>query len=36
MKRLGNLYEQIYGIDNLILADKRARKGKSRYKNGNI
>ena len=28
MKRIGNLYERIYSIDNLILADKRARKGK--------
>lgn len=30
MKRIGNLYEQIYDIDNLILADKLASKGKSK------
>ncbi len=29
MKRLNNLYEKIYSIDNLELADKKARKGKS-------
>lgn len=29
MKRFGNLYEQIISIENLKLADKRARKGKS-------
>jgi site-specific DNA-cytosine methylase len=28
MKRKGNLYEQIYSIDNLMLADSIARKGK--------
>jgi len=28
MKRYGNLYEKIYHIKNLILADKKARKGK--------
>lgn len=28
MKRIGNLYEKIYSIDNLLLADKKARKGK--------
>ena len=28
MKRIGNLYEQIYEMDNLILADKLASKGK--------
>lgn len=28
MKRLGYLYDKIYDIDNLILADKKARKGK--------
>ena len=28
MKRIGNLYSQIYSMENLILADKRARKGK--------
>jgi RNA-directed DNA polymerase len=28
MKRLKNLYEQIYSIDNLYLADQKARKGK--------
>lgn len=30
MKRLGNLYEKIHDIDNLILADKKAKKGKLR------
>ncbi len=30
MKREGNLYEQIYSIDNLKLAEKRARRGKSK------
>ncbi len=29
MKRKGNLYEQTFSIQNLMLADKRARKGKS-------
>lgn len=29
MKRIGNLYPLIYSMDNLILADKMARKGKS-------
>lgn len=29
MKRLGNLYEQIYDMDNLVLADNLASKGKS-------
>lgn len=29
MKRLNNLYPQIYSIENLILADKNARKGKA-------
>ncbi len=28
MKRIGNLYEKIYNIDNIILADTIARKGK--------
>jgi len=28
MKRINNLYSKIYEIDNLILADKKARKGK--------
>lgn len=28
MKRVGNLYEKIYSLDNLRLADERARKGK--------
>lgn len=32
MKRIGNLYEKIYDIDNLRLAHKNARKGKSWYK----
>ena len=30
MKRIGNLYEKIYSLDNLILADKNASKGKSK------
>lgn len=30
MKRIGNLYEQIYSIDNLQLADQIARKGKAK------
>lgn len=29
MKRLNNLYQQIYSMDNLQLADRKARKGKS-------
>lgn len=32
MKRYGNLYEQIYDKDNLRLAHKNARKGKTHYK----
>lgn len=28
MKRLGNLYDKIISLENLRLADKRARKGK--------
>lgn len=28
MKRFGNLYEQVYSIENLQLADQKARKGK--------
>lgn len=32
MKRLGNLYEKIYELENLNLAEKNARKGKSRQK----
>lgn len=32
MKRLNNLYEKIYNLDNLILADKKARIGKSKQK----
>ncbi len=32
MKRIGNLYEQIYSWDNLVLADQKARIGKSKYK----
>lgn len=32
MKRIGNLYEKIYSIDNLLLADKKARRGKSNRK----
>lgn len=31
MKRIGRLYKEIYNIDNLILADKKARLGKSNY-----
>lgn len=30
MKRLNNLYEKIYSLDNLHLADKKAKKGKSK------
>ncbi|MEI6823794.1 MAG: reverse transcriptase/maturase family protein [Bacteroidota bacterium] len=30
MKRIGNLYQKIYSIDNLLLADSIARKGKSK------
>lgn len=32
MKRIGNLYNQIYDIDNLLLADRLAAKGKSKQK----
>jgi RNA-directed DNA polymerase len=32
MKRVGNLYEKIYSLENLKLADKNARKGKSKQK----
>lgn len=32
MKRIGNLYEQIYDINNLRLAHRNARKGKGFYK----
>lgn len=28
MKRIGNLFKRIYSVDNLLLADKMARKGK--------
>lgn len=31
MKRFGNLYSQIYDMDNLKLAHKNARKGKGWY-----
>lgn len=31
MKRVGNLYEQIYSIENLRLAHKQARRGKAFY-----
>lgn len=31
MKRINNLYEQIYSIENLELADKYARRGKHNY-----
>jgi len=30
MKRIGNLYERIYDMDNLVLADKLASKGKAK------
>ena len=30
MKRIGNLYDKICSLDNLILAEKKARKGKSK------
>lgn len=30
MKRIGNIYEKIFSIDNLLLADKIARRGKSK------
>lgn len=30
MKRIGNLYEKICSIENLQLADEKARKGKLR------
>ncbi len=33
MKRIGNLYQQIYSLENLYLADQKARKGK-RYRYG--
>lgn len=32
MKRKGNLYEKVYSLENLILAEKNARKGKSKQK----
>ena len=32
MKRIGNLYEKIYDIENLRKAHRNARKGKSYYK----
>ena len=32
MKRIGNLYEKICSIDNLILAEKKARRGKSKQR----
>ena len=32
MKRLGNIYHKIYDIDNIKLAHKKARKGKTYYK----
>ena len=31
MKRVGNLYHKIYDIDNIKLAHKNARKGKTHY-----
>lgn len=30
MKRIGNLYEKIISLDNLRLADEKARRGKLR------
>lgn len=30
MKRIGNLYEQIISVENLRLADEKARRGKTR------
>lgn len=30
MKRINNLYSKIYDVDNLILADKKASRGKSK------
>jgi len=32
MKRFGNLYEKVYDLDNLKLAHKHAKRGKSHYK----
>lgn len=32
MKRTGNLYQKICSLDNLILAESKARKGKSKHK----
>lgn len=32
MKRVGNLFEKVYDIDNLMLAHRNARKGKSFYR----
>lgn len=32
MKRIGNLYEQIYSLNNLILAENKARRGKLKQK----
>lgn len=33
MKRIGNLYQKIISIENLYIAEKKARKGKSKRKN---
>ena len=30
MKRIGNLYSKVYKLDNLILAERNARKGKTK------
>lgn len=30
MKRIGNLYEKIISVENLRLADEKARRGKTR------
>ena len=32
MKRVGNLFEKVYDINNLVLAHKNARRGKSFYR----
>lgn len=32
MKRIGNLYSKIYSIDNLVLAEKKAKRGKSKQR----
>jgi len=32
MKRINNLYDKIISLDNLILAESKARKGKTKQK----